>query len=313
MNEKLDAGKTPEIVVVGASNIDLVSVASRLPKLGETLPGKDFQIGFGGKGANQAVMAAKLGGEVMMITKLGDDVFGKDILRNYQSLGFDTRHVTFTSESHTGVAPIWVDESSGDNAIIVAIGANAFLSVADVQAAKEQIESASVVVCQWESPIETSIEALRVGDAAGAITLLNPAPAQAELPSEAYAFSKILCVNESEAEILSGISVDSIDSAKDAGKTLRSRGAGEVIVTLGEHGCVRVDGESSEYFESEKVAAVDTTGAGDCFVGCLAYFLSCGKSLRAAIPLANKIAGMSVQKIGTQTSYPDRGEIGLLA
>lgn len=299
----------PKICVVGASNIDLISYAPRLPKLGETLPGSHFQIGFGGKGANQAVMAAKLGAEVLMITKLGNDTFGRDTLENYQNLGFDTRHVLFTDESFTGVAPIWVDESSGDNAIIVATGANDLLSPTDVENASDEIAATQMIVCQWECTLEATLAALKVGREAGILTIFNPAPARAELPAEAYELSDIFCPNESETELLTGLPVETVDQAKEAALLLRARGAKTVILTLGERGSLLVTEDETTLVPTTAVTAVDTTGAGDSFVGSLSYFLGCGYKLPDAMARANQIAAISVQSPGTQSSFPARGEL----
>ena len=301
--------KKPHICVVGASNIDLISYAPRLPKLGETLPGTKFQMGFGGKGANQAVMAAKLGAEVLMVTKVGEDTFGRDTLENYRTLGFDTSHVLFTTESFTGVAPIWVDEPSGNNAIIVATGANDLLSPADVTAAKEQIAKTQMVVCQWECPLETTLAALKIGREAGILTIFNPAPARAELPPEAYQLSDIFCPNESETELLTGLTVETVEQAKEAANVLRSRGAKTVILTLGERGSLLVTANESTLIPTTPVTAVDTTGAGDAFVGSLSYFLGCGYSLPEAMARANRVAAISVQFPGTQSSYPNRADL----
>ncbi|MEZ4713343.1 MAG: ribokinase [Caldilineaceae bacterium] len=299
----------PKICVVGASNIDLISYAPRLPKMGETLPGSRFQMGFGGKGANQAVMAAKLGAEVLMVTKLGDDIFGRDTLKNYETLGFDTRHVLFTDEASTGVAPIWVDESTGDNAIIVVTGANDLLSPADVEAARAAIADAQIVLCQWECPLETSLAALRIGRQEGVMTIFNPAPARAELPAEAFELSDIFCPNETETELLTGLPVETLAQAEEAAQKLLDRGAKNVILTLGERGCLLVNRDEVQHVPAPAVKAIDTTGAGDAFCGSLAYFLASGFSMVDAMSRANVVAASSVQHPGTQTSFPDRSQI----
>jgi ribokinase len=298
-----------KICVVGASNIDLISYAPRLPKLGETLPGTRFHIGFGGKGANQAVMAAKLGAEVTMVTKVGRDLFGENTLKNYQAAGVDTRYVFFTDDSFTGVAPIWVDETSGNNAIIVALGANELLSPQDVERAREAIVLAHVVVCQWECPLETTLAALRMGHAAGVMTIFNPAPARAELPDEALQVSDIFCPNESETELLTGQPVETIEQAEKAARALLARGARTVILTLGERGSLLVTAGETRHAPAPRVKAVDTTGAGDAFVGSLAYFLAAGQSLAVAMTRANHIAAISVQVSGTQSSFPAASEL----
>lgn len=299
----------PKICVVGASNIDLISYAPRLPKLGETLPGTRFQIGFGGKGANQAVQAARLGADVLMITKVGDDIFGRDTLKNYEDQGFDTRYILFTSAASTGVAPIWVDEPSGNNAIIVVTGANDLLSPDDVLAAQEAIATSDILLCQWECPLETTLAALRIGRAAGITTIFNPAPARAGLPAEAYQLSDIFSPNETETELLTGRSVQTVAEAEAAARLLLQRGTRNVILTLGERGSLLVNEEMVEHVPAAPVKAVDTTGAGDSFCGSLAYFLGAGLSIVESMARANQVAALSVQKPGTQTSFPRREEL----
>ena len=299
----------PKICVVGSSNMDLVTYTPRLPKMGETLQGSRFQMGFGGKGANQAVMAAKLGAEVLMVTKLGDDIFGKDTLHNYETLGFDTRHVLFTDKASTGVAPIWVDETIGNNAIIIVPGANDLLSPADVEAARGAIAQAQIVLCQWEVPLETSLAALRIGRAEGVMTMFNPAPMRTDLPAEAFALSDIFCPNESETELLTGMTVETLAQAEDAAQILLERGVQNVILTLGERGCLLVNREEVQHVPAPSVKAIDTTGAGDAFCGSLAYFLASGFSMVDTMSRANVVAASSVQHPGTQTSFPERSQI----
>lgn len=301
--------KQPKICVVGSSNIDLVTYAQRLPTLGETVHGTRFQTGFGGKGANQAVMAAKLGAKVNMITKVGNDSFGRDTLQNYESLGFDISYVLTTDEASTGVAPIWVEESSGNNAIIVAAGANDLLTPQDIEAASEAIRSAQVLVCQWEVPLETTLAALRIAREHGVTTIFNPAPVREQLPDEAYELSDIFSPNETETEILTGLSVSSIEEATVAGQALLKRGAGKVILTLGERGSLLVEADGTTHVPTSVVKAIDTTGAGDSFVGSLSYFLGAGYPLPKAMERANRIASVSVQAHGTQTSFPDRADL----
>jgi ribokinase len=299
----------PRICVVGASNIDLISYAPRLPKLGETLPGTRFQMGFGGKGANQAVMAARLGGAVTMISKVGEDIFGKDTTANFEAHGVDTTYLFTTKDVMTGVAPIWVEESSGANAILVALGANEQLTPADVEKAQAAIQLADVVVCQWECPLETMIAALRIGREGGALTIFNPAPARGELPPEAYTYTDILCPNESETELLTGMPVADEEQATEAARTLLARGPQHVILTLGERGSLLVSQDESRLVPAEPVRAVDTTGAGDAFVGSLAFFLGARVPLPDAMQRANQIAAMTVQAPVTQSSFPKRGDL----
>lgn len=299
----------PRICVIGASNIDLISFAPRLPKLGETLPATRFTTGFGGKGANQAVTAARLGAQVSMITRIGRDIFGEDILRNFGEQGIDTRYVFTDPTAATGVAPIWVEEGSGANAILVALGANDCLTPADIEAARPVIEAAQVIVCQWECPLETTLAALAMGRTAGALTIFNPAPARGTLPAEAYATIDILCPNESETETLTGMPVADLAQAKAAAHVLLARGPRQVILTLGARGSLLVSADTELMISATPVQAVDTTGAGDAFVGSLAYFLAAGLPLVSAMQRANHIAGISVQKPGAQGSFPHRAHL----
>ena len=293
----------PKICVVGACNIDLISYVPRLPKLGETLHGTRFHIGFGGKGANQAVMAAKMGGEVTMITKLGQDVFGENTLKNFQEWGVNTKHVHFTDQAFSGVAPIAVDPDA-HNSIIIVTGANDLLTEAELEAARVDIADSKIMVCQLEIPLEINLAALRIARQEEVQTIFNPAPARPELPDELYQLSDIFCPNETETELLTGMPVGSLEEAEAAARVLLERGAKTVILTLGERGSLLVTQDSSEYVPVDPVKALDTTGAGDAFVGSLAYFLASGKSLTDAMRRANRIAAISVQASGTQTSFP---------
>ncbi len=292
-----------KICVVGASNLDLMSYVSRLPRMGETLHGTRFHMGYGGKGANQAIMAAKLGGQVAMVTKLGEDVFGQDTLKNFQEWGVDTQHVLFTDQAFSGVAPIAVDED-GNNAIIVVPGANDLLTAAEIEAARPLIAGSALLVCQLEISVETTLVALRLARQEGVTTIFNPAPARPTLPDEIYSLSDIFCPNESETELLTGQPVTSLAEAETAAKILLARGAGKVILTLGERGSLLVTADETNHVPGKPVKALDTTGAGDSFVGSLAYFLAQGKPLSVAMERANQIAALSVQATGTQTSFP---------
>ncbi len=298
----------PKICVVGASNIDLISYVPRLPRMGETLHGTRFHMGFGGKGANQAVMAAKLGGDVSIVTKLGRDMFGENTLKNFQAWGIDTRFVFFTDQAFSGVAPIAVDPE-GHNAIIIVTGANDLLTLEEIESARPAIASAQVVVCQLEIPVEITLAALRIARQEGVMTIFNPAPARPELPDELYQLSDIFCPNESETELLTGLPVTTLEEAERAARILMERGAGAVILTLGERGSLLVNAQGSTYVSATSVRAVDTTGAGDAFIGSLAYFLAAGKSLAEAMRRANHIAAISVQASGTQTSFPTADQL----
>jgi ribokinase len=296
------------VSVVGAANIDLISYVPRLPRVGETLHGSSFQMGYGGKGANQAVMAAKLGAEVTMVCKLGRDIFGEGTLENFRSLGVDTTHVSFTDEAFSGVAPIAVDPD-GRNSIIIVTGANDLLSVDDLERARSAIAASDVLICQLELPVETSLAALRIAREEGVRTIFNPAPAREKLPEELYRLSAVLCPNEPETELLTGT-----PAGEAAARELLARGAGSIVLTLGERGCLVVEGETAVELTVEQVHAVDTTGAGDAFVGALATFLAAELPLADAADRANAIAARSVQSRGTQTSFPSAADLpaGLL-
>ena len=298
----------PNICVVGACNLDLVSFVPRLPSMGETLHGNRFHMGFGGKGANQAVMAAKLGGDVTMVTKLGRDVFGEDALKNFKTWGVGTQHVHFTDQAFTGVATIAVD-TEGNNSIIVVTGANDLLTPEELEAARPMIAASSVLVCQLEIPLDINLAALRIAREEGVKTIFNPAPARSEIPEEFYQLSDIFCPNETETELLTGMSVQSLEEAENAAKVLIERGAAAVILTLGERGSLLVTGTITEHVPVDSVKATDTTGAGDAFVGSLAFFLAAGRSLSDSIKRANQIAAVSVQSSGTQTSFPEAKDL----
>lgn len=298
----------PRVCVVGASNIDLISYVPRLPVLGETLHGSRFSTGFGGKGANQAVMAAKLGASVVIVTKVGRDDFGDRTLDNFRRLGIDVDQVSQTDQASTGVAPILVDPA-GNNAIVIVTGANDLLEPGAIDAAGPAIDAAGVVICQLEIPVEVTAAALRAARGAGTMTILNPAPARDDLPAELLADCDLLCPNQSEAGLLTGRSVETAEDAADAARDLLDRGPGAVVVTLGSDGCVVADRAGVDHVAGFPVEAVDSTGAGDAFVGALGYYLARGDTLREAAGWANRIAALSVCRPGTQTSYPDRSEL----
>ncbi len=298
----------PKVCVVGASNLDLISYVPRLPRMGETLHGTRFHMGFGGKGANQAVMAAKLGGEVTMVAKLGHDVFGEDTLKNFAHWGIKTQHVHFTDQAFSGVAPIAVDPE-GHNAIIIVTGANDLLTEKEIEAARAAIAETQILVCQLEIPLEINLAALRIARQEGVKTIVTPAPARPNLPDELYRLSDIFCPNESETQLLTDMPVETLEEAETAARLLIERGAGAVILTLGERGSLLVTDRETEHVPVESVKALDTTGAGDAFVGSLAYFLASGKPLPEAIKRANSIAAISVQSPGAQTSFPEAKDL----
>jgi ribokinase len=286
--------------------IDLISRVPRLPKLGETLVGTSFHFGYGGKGANQAVMAAKLGARVTMVTKLGRDEFGEGTLKNYREHGIDTTHVLFDGSLFSGVAPIFVDDNA-QNFIVIVPGANTGLLPADVQAAKQVILEADIVICQLEIPVETTLEAFRIAKSGNGRTMLNPAPAAA-IPDELLQYTDICAPNETETELLTGMPVATFAEAEAAAREILTRGASTVILTLGERGALLVSKDIVENIPAIKVDAVDPTGAGDAFIGSLASYLGERITLRDAVRRATAIAALSVTRIGTQISFPKRAE-----
>lgn len=296
----------PKICVVGSSNIDLISRVPHLPRLGETIVGHSFHMGFGGKGANQAVMAAKLRAQVTMVTKVGRDVFGENTLSNYRQQGVDTTHVLFDDERFSGVAPIFVDDNA-QNFIVVVPGANMGLSPADARRAAPAIQAADVLICQLEVPVETTMEAFRIAKAAKVRTILNPAPA-APLPDDLLGLCDLCVPNETETESLTGRPVATVEDAAVAGRILLGRGPRVVIITLGARGALMLDGGEMRHIPSVKVNAVDPTGAGDAFIGSLAVFLAEGASPVEAVGRANAVAALSVTRIGTQVSFPSRAD-----
>lgn len=299
--------------MVGSAVTDLVARVAQLPEPGETVFGSSFTQGFGGKGSNQAVMAARLGARVSVVVKLGRDDFGEAVLRNYQEQGIDTTFVG-TAEDASGVALITVDEASGQNVITIVPGANSSLSPEDVRGAAAAVRGATVLVAQLETPVPATLEAFRLAKRGGVRTLLNPAPA-ADLPEELLTLTDILIPNELEAAALIGRAVRSPEDALGAAEGLLGRGPRVVVITLGGRGAVLAQtGKAPFHITTESVKAVDTTGAGDAFVGSLAYFTACVPELPLADAVAKacRVASLSVQREGTQTSYPYRAELAWL-
>jgi ribokinase len=295
------------VCVVGSANLDLNAYADRLPLPGETLHARRFTTGHGGKGANQAVMAARLGGAVTLVARVGRDLFGRDMVEHFRGEGIDTRHVLPTEGTSTGTAVITVD-AAGRNTIVVAPGANGLLTTADVEAARGAIEAARVLVCQQEVPVEVNLAAMRIAASAGVPVIFNPAPA-ADTPAEAYRLSAVFCPNEHEAALLTGRPVGTPAEAEEAARELLGRGARSVVLTLGERGCLVATSEDLTLLPAPAVEAVDTTGAGDAFIGSLAFFLARGDGLHAAARLANHVAAISVRFPGTQTSFPRAADL----
>lgn len=291
-----------KVVVVGSLNMDLVTRASRLPRAGETLIGQTFSTVPGGKGANQAVASARLGANVAMVGCVGSDAYGTQLRDALRVEGIDCQAVS-TVDGSSGVALIVVDDSS-QNAIVIVAGSNGALTPASLQAFDAVLQAADVVVCQLEVPMDTVGFTLKRGRELGKTVILNPAPASEPLPAEWYASIDYLIPNESEATALSGITVDSLDSAKLAASQLIKAGAGKVIITLGSQGALFTDGQTFEHLLAPKVKAVDTTAAGDTFVGGFAAALASGKSEAEAIRFGQVAAALSVTRAGAQPSIP---------
>ena len=287
----------PRIVVIGSANIDLTTFTDAFPRPGETIFGRDFSLGFGGKSANQAVAARLCGADVAIVARVGDDMFGEATIQNFKSFGIDTSQVSITPGVSTGVAPIFV-ESNGQNRILVVKGANDRLTPEDVYAAKDVILSADKVVLGLEIPLLTSIKALEFAKQHGIQTIFNPAPAQI-LDLAGVAFADYVIPNETEAEILSGVPVKNLDDARKCIKKLREGGLSRVIITLGANGSLF----GNHHVAPFAMEPVDTTGAGDAFIGSLAVFLSGGYSELEAISRANLYAALSTLSIGTQKSF----------
>jgi ribokinase len=297
----------PKIVVVGSSNMDLVVKSPRIPAKGETILGGDFIMTPGGKGANQAVAVAKLGAEVYFVAKLGDDIFGRQSLSNFQKVGIHTDYVEQTKQAPSGVALITVDDA-GDNVIVVAPGANLKLSPEDVKKVQPVIASSGAVAAQLEVPLETVEFAVRLANDASVPFILDPAPAQ-KLSDEFLRMVDVLTPNETEAGILTGMNVTDEDSALAAAKELLQRGVKAVILTMGAKGYLLATKGAAEFVPSVKVDAVDATAAGDAFTGSLAVGLAQGKTLKDAALFANHVAALSVTKMGAQSSMPDAVQV----
>jgi ribokinase len=287
----------PSIVVIGSANIDLTTFTDQFPRPGETIFARDFSLGFGGKSANQAVAARLCGADVAMIARVGDDMFGEATIQNFKSFGIDTSRVLVTPGVSTGVAPIFV-ESSGQNRILVVKGANDRLTPEDVYAAKDVILRADKVVLGLEIPLLTSIKVMQYAKELGIKTIFNPAPAQVLDLAEA-GFADYVIPNETEAEILSGMPVRNLDEARKCVRKLQEGGISRVIITLGANGALFGD----QHVPPFAVEPVDTTGAGDAFIGSLAVFLSGGYSELEAISRANLYAALSTLSRGTQKSF----------
>ncbi len=280
---------------------------ARIPRPGETILGGEFSMAAGGKGANQAVGAARAGGQVVFVARVGSDMFGEQAVRGFVQDGINVDHVYRDDKAASGVALIFVAKD-GENSIGVASGANGRLSPQDVAKAREVLSKASILLMQLETPLETVKAAAEMATAAGVRVILNPAPAQ-PLGDDLLKHVSILTPNESEAELLTGVKVDGQNGAAEAARVLMSKGIQTVLITLGPSGTFVATKDSSELVPSFKVKAVDTTAAGDIFNGALAVALAEGRPLKEAVRFANAAAALSVTKLGAQPSAPRRADI----
>lgn len=296
-----------KIIVLGSCNTDMVIKSDRIPVPGETILGGAFMMNSGGKGANQAVAAARLGGDVTFIAKTGNDLFGKQSVQQYKEEGINTDYIVSDPNLPSGVALITVDKG-GENCIVVAMGANSTLVPEDFKKAEDELKSAEVLLMQLETPIATIEYAAQFANANGVKVILNPAPAQSlsdTLLSNLY----MLILNETEAELISGIKVENFADAHKAAKAISDKGVKKVIITMGSHGSMCKDGDNYLEIPAHKVNAADTTAAGDTYCGAVAVAIAEGKSLEEGIKFATKCSAVTVTKMGAQASIPTRKEV----
>jgi ribokinase len=294
------------IVVVGSANVDLTTFHDAFPKPGETIFGKSFDLGFGGKGANQAVAAHLCGANVVMVAKVGNDLFGPATIKNFEALGIDATYVSIAEGVSSGVAPIFVDPS-GQNRIIVVKGANDLLSPEDVDVAKPLLRKANAIVLQFEIPLRTIYYTVAFAKANAIRCIVNPAPGQ-PVDFDQLRAVDYLIPNESEAETITGMPVHTAGDAKKCAQFLLEKGMRRVIITRGERGCLLADEDGIGLIPAFQVQSVDTTGAGDAFIGSFAVFLGEGLLEKEALQRANLYAALSTTKVGTQKSFCNRAD-----
>lgn len=304
----IDSTRMPQpIIVVGSSNTDMVIKADRFPQPGQTILGGEFFLFPGGKGANQAVAAARLGGKVIFVAKVGNDIFGDQAVQQFIKEGIITDYIARDADHPSGVALITVD-NKGENTIVVAQGSNGALSYSDVNKAGAEFAKAEIVLAQLETPLETILHVAKLAGKFHKKFILNPAPG-ASLPDELFPDIYLITPNETETEILTGIKIKDNDSLAAAANALRKKGIANVIITLGSEGAYLSNENRGEHIPAKKVKAVDSTAAGDIFNGALAVALSEGETLAKAVEFANHAAAISVTKMGAQASAPYRKEI----
>ena len=299
--------RRPKITVIGSSNTDLVAKVPKLPSPGETVMGTDFIVAPGGKGANQAVAIARIGGDVTFIAKIGTDDNGNRSLENFKKDGINTDFVFQTDEAPSGVALIFVDKN-GENMLVPVLGSNGKLCPNDIDKARIAIEKADIVVLQLEIPLETVEYAIKIAYKANVPIVLNPAPAR-KLEPDLIKMVSYITPNETEAEILTDIKVVDDHTVEKSGKKLLEFGANTAIITLGKRGAMVVTNNSSELVPAFAVKAVDATAAGDAFTGGFAYAIATGKDVISSARFGNAVAGLTVTKMGAQPSMPTKDEL----
>lgn len=304
MKERIQQSK---ILVVGSSNTDMVIKTNHLPRPGETVLGGTFFMNPGGKGANQAVAAARMGGNVTFISKVGNDLFGKQSIEGYIAEGIKTDYIFTASGNPSGIALITVD-AKGENCIVVAPGANATLTPGDILKVKSEIESSELLLMQLEIPVETVEHAAGIAFAKGVRVILNPAPAQT-LTGNLLKYLYMITPNKTEAEMLSGIKITDWESAKKAADVISEKGVKIVVITLGSQGALIKDGDQYQQIDVTPVEAVDTTAAGDTFCGALCVALTDGLTISDSVCFACKAAAISITRMGAQSSIPYKEEI----
>ncbi len=294
----------PKIAVVGSNMIDLITNINRMPKTGETIEAPHFDLGFGGKGANQAVAAAKLGADVVVVTKVGDDIFGREVKKNFESFGIDSTMVEVVKNTSNGVAPIFVDQE-GNNSILIIKGANSFFDKDDVDRAKKKLLGSELILLQLEIPLDVVYYAIEFGFSRNIPVILNPAPA-AKLDFNYIKKVSVFIPNETELETITEMPVSSIEDITAAARSLTGRGIKTVIVTIGEKGSLLVTEEEIKLVSARKVDAKDTTGAGDAFIGSFAYYYIKTGDILKSMEYANHYAALSTLNTGTQKSFYSR-------
>lgn len=298
-----------KIAVIGSTMMDVVSYIDRIPEAGETRPVKGFHTAGGGKGANQAIAAGKLGADVLFITAVGDDIFGEKCRKNYEACGLDTGYVYTAPGIPNGIATILVDES-GQNRILISKGANDELTPEKLKEAETEIAKCGLIVLQLEIPVETVYAAIDLGVRHRIPVLLNPAPARDDLDLNKVCQCDFFVPNETELSILTGRSTDTVGQIRAAARELTDRGLKNVIVTMGSRGSLWVTKDKEEIVEAQKVKAVDSTGAGDSFIGCFVETWSRTGDILQSMQRASRYAALSVTKPGTQDSYLTKEEFG---